>query len=66
LLPLGELPKRWSEIPKDKEIIIHCKAGIRSAKALLFLQQQGYQNMLNLKGGIDTWSDEIDPSQPRY
>ncbi len=66
LLPLGELPKRWSEIPQDKEIVIHCKAGIRSAKALLFLQQQGYQKMLNLKGGIDAWSEEIDPSQPRY
>lgn len=66
LIPLGDLPKRWQEVPKNQEIILQCKAGIRSAKALLFLQQQGYENMLNLKGGIDAWSEEVDPSLPRY
>lgn len=66
LIPLGELPKRWQEVPPDQEIVLQCKAGIRSAKALLFLQQQGYKNLLNLKGGIDAWSEEIDPSLPRY
>jgi len=66
LIPLGDVPKRWQEIPSDQEIIIHCKAGVRSAKALIFLQQQGYQNLLNLKGGIDAWSEEVDPSLPRY
>jgi adenylyltransferase/sulfurtransferase len=66
LIPLGDVPKRWQEIPVDQEIVIHCKAGIRSAKALLFLQQQGYKNLLNLKGGIDAWSEEVDPSLPRY
>ena len=66
LIPLGDVPKRWQEIPNDQEIVIHCKAGIRSAKALLFLQQQGYKNLLNLKGGIDAWVEEVDPSLPRY
>ena len=66
LIPLGEIPKRWQEIPQDQEIVLQCKAGIRSAKALLFLQQQGYKKLLNLKGGIDAWSEEIDPSLPRY
>ena len=66
LIPLGDVPKRWQEIPSDQEIVIHCKAGVRSAKALLFLQQQGYKNLLNLKGGIDAWSEEVDPSLPRY
>ena len=66
LIPLGEIPKRWQEIPRDQEIVLQCKAGIRSAKALLFLQQQGYKKLLNLKGGIDAWSEEIDPSLPRY
>jgi adenylyltransferase/sulfurtransferase len=66
LIPLGDVPKRWQEIPSDQEIVIHCKAGIRSAKALLFLQQQGYKNLLNLKGGIDAWAEEVDPSLPRY
>ena len=66
LIPLGEIAKRWQEIPQDQEIVLQCKAGIRSAKALLFLQQQGYKKLLNLKGGIDAWSEEIDPSLPRY
>jgi adenylyltransferase/sulfurtransferase len=66
LIPLGEIPKRWQEIPQDQEIVLQCKAGVRSAKALLFLQQQGYKKLLNLKGGIDAWSEEIDPSLPRY
>ena len=66
LIPLGDVPKRWQEIPSDREIVIHCKAGVRSAKALLFLQQQGYKNLLNLKGGIDAWAEEVDPSLPRY
>jgi adenylyltransferase/sulfurtransferase len=66
LIPLGDVPKRWQEIPSDQEIVIHCKAGVRSAKALLFLQQQGYKNLLNLKGGIDAWAEEVDPSLPRY
>ena len=65
-IPLGEIPKRWQEIPQDQEIVLQCKAGVRSAKALLFLQQQGYKKLLNLKGGIDAWSEEIDPSLPRY
>jgi len=66
LIPLGDVPKRWQEIPSDQEIILHCKAGVRSAKALIFLRQQGYKNLLNLKGGIDAWSEEVDPSLPRY
>ena len=52
LIPLGEVPQRVSEIPRDKEIIVHCKMGGRSAKAAAFLRQQGYTNVKNLKGGI--------------
>jgi rhodanese-related sulfurtransferase len=66
LIPLGEVPRRYQEIPRDKEIIVHCKMGGRSAKAATFLRQQGFKNVKNLKGGILDWSDKIDPSVPKY
>jgi adenylyltransferase/sulfurtransferase len=66
LIPLGEVPQRVSEIPRDKEIVVHCKMGGRSAKAAAYLRQQGYRNVKNLKGGILDWSDKIDPSVPKY
>jgi rhodanese-related sulfurtransferase len=66
LIPLGEVPQRVNEIPRDKEIIVHCKMGGRSAKAAAFLRQEGYTNVKNLKGGITDWSDKIDPKVPKY
>ena len=66
LIPLGEVPQRVSEIPRDKEIIVHCKMGGRSAKAAAFLRTQGYTKVKNLKGGILDWSDKVDPSVPKY
>jgi adenylyltransferase/sulfurtransferase len=66
LIPLGEVPRRVSEIPRDKEIIVHCKMGGRSARAAAFLRQQGYMRVKNLKGGILDWSDKIDPTVPKY
>jgi molybdopterin/thiamine biosynthesis adenylyltransferase/rhodanese-related sulfurtransferase len=66
LIPLGEVPQRFAEIPRDKEIIVHCKMGARSARAASFLREQGFTNVKNLKGGILDWSDKIDPSVPKY
>jgi sulfur-carrier protein adenylyltransferase/sulfurtransferase len=66
LIPLGEVPRRVGEIPRDKEIIVHCKMGGRSARAAAFLRQQGYTRVKNLKGGILDWSDKIDPTVPKY
>jgi molybdopterin/thiamine biosynthesis adenylyltransferase/rhodanese-related sulfurtransferase/molybdopterin converting factor small subunit len=66
LIPLGEVPQRFQEIPKDKEIVVHCKMGGRSAKAAAFLRQQGFKTVKNLKGGILDWSDKIDPNVPKY
>ena len=66
LIPLGEVVQRVHEIPRDREIIVHCKMGARSAKAAAFLRQQGYTRVKNLKGGILDWSDKIDPSVPKY
>jgi adenylyltransferase/sulfurtransferase len=66
LIPLGELPRRYQELPRDREIITQCKMGGRSAKAQDFLKSQGFTNVKNLKGGILEWIDKVDPSQPKY
>jgi len=66
LIPLGELPRRYAELPTDKDIVAHCKMGGRSAKATEFLQSVGFKQVKNLKGGILDWIDKVDPSQPKY
>ena len=66
LIPLGELPRRYQELPKDRQIVAHCKMGGRSAKAQDFLKTVGFTDVLNLKGGILEWVDKVDPSQPKY
>jgi adenylyltransferase/sulfurtransferase len=66
LVPLGQLPQRLAEIDPDEEVVLLCRSGARSAKALAFLRNQGYSRLLNLRGGILAWSDEIDPSIPKY
>ncbi len=67
LIPLKTLPQRINELDPDKETIIHCHAGGRSARAIDFLQRSGYTGkLLNLKGGITAWSDEVDPSVAKY
>ncbi|MEQ1573465.1 MAG: molybdopterin-synthase adenylyltransferase MoeB [Vicinamibacterales bacterium] len=66
LIPLGELPRRYQELPKDREIITQCKVGARSQRALEFLRTVGFTDLKNLKGGILDWIDKVDPSQPKY
>lgn len=66
LLPLPELPTRVAEVPKDREVIVHCKSGMRSAKAIEFLKAQGYTKLVNLTGGILGWADKVDPGMTRY
>ena len=66
LIPLGELPRRYQELPKDVEIVAQCKMGGRSAKALDFLKSVGFTNVKNLRGGILEWIDKVDPTQPKY
>ncbi|TLD69595.1 molybdopterin-synthase adenylyltransferase MoeB [Phragmitibacter flavus] len=66
LIPLKQLPDRLDELPRDLPIIVHCKSGMRSARAVDELQQGGFQNVENLTGGIQAWSKEIDPSVPTY
>jgi sulfur-carrier protein adenylyltransferase/sulfurtransferase len=66
LIPLGDLPKRVSELDSSREIIAHCRSGKRSAEAAQFLQKAGFRKVLNLKGGILAWSDEVDSTVPKY
>ena len=66
LIPLPELPRRFQELDANREIIIHCKSGMRSLKAQQFLQEKGFARTINLKGGILAWADRIDRSMPKY
>lgn len=67
LIPLGQVVNRMKEIDPARETVCHCKGGIRSAKAIQALRQAGFEGQLiNLKGGITAWSDEVDPSVPKY
>ena len=66
LIPLGDLSRRVGELDSSREIVAHCRSGKRSAEASEFLRQAGFRKVLNLKGGILAWSDEVDPSVPKY
>ncbi|MSO30439.1 MAG: molybdopterin-synthase adenylyltransferase MoeB [Acidobacteria bacterium] len=66
LIPLGELPRRYQELDRDREIVAQCKMGGRSAKAMEFLRSVGFSKVKNLRGGILEWIDKVDPTQPKY
>jgi len=66
LIPLGEIAERVNELQRERPIVVHCHSGQRSAQAVRLLQQRGFANLYNLEGGIDAWSDQIDPSVPKY
>src|SRR5256712_7777477 len=66
LIPLGDLPNRVNELDTSKEIVAHCRSGVRSAKAVNFLRQAGFKRVHNLAGGILAWADRVDPKMPKY
>ncbi|MBI2876879.1 MAG: ThiF family adenylyltransferase, partial [Candidatus Tectomicrobia bacterium] len=66
LIPLSQLPARLHELASAEEIVVYCKTGGRSRKALELLQQSGFRRLRNLTGGINAWSLQVDPSGPRY
>ena len=67
LIPLGEIVNRMDELNQDRETILHCKAGGRSAQAIEALKRAGYTGELkNLRGGITAWSNEVDSKIPKY
>ena len=66
-IPLGQILMRMNELDQSKETIVHCKMGGRSARAIDALQRSGYTGkLLNLRGGIIAWSNDVDPSVPKY
>jgi molybdopterin/thiamine biosynthesis adenylyltransferase/rhodanese-related sulfurtransferase len=66
LIPLGDLPNRLNELDSSREIVAHCRSGVRSAKAVAFLQQAGFKKVHNLAGGILAWADRVDPRMAKY
>jgi adenylyltransferase/sulfurtransferase len=66
LIPLGDLPKRVSELNPEAEYVMHCKSGARSQKAVDLLKEKGFKNVRNMTGGILAWSDKVDPTVPKY
>ena len=66
LIPLGELPSRLQELEGRGEMIVHCKSGVRSAKAVKLLREAGFARARNLRGGILRWIDVVDPTLPKY
>ena len=66
LVPLGQLADRLDELSKERDIVVYCHTGVRSTKAVEFLRMNGFKSVRNLKGGIRSWSELVDPSVPTY
>ena len=65
-IPMPDIPARMQEVPKDGDVVVMCHGGGRSERVAIFLRQNGYASVANLAGGIDAWSQQIDPNVPRY
>lgn len=65
-IPMGEIPGRLAELDGEREVVVLCHHGVRSAQVAGYLCQRGFSRVLNMAGGIDAWSCEVDPSLPRY
>jgi rhodanese-related sulfurtransferase len=65
-IPMREVPARLAELPRDKPLVVMCHSGGRSARVAQYLQDFGFSNVFNLRGGIDAWSTQIDSHVPRY
>jgi adenylyltransferase/sulfurtransferase len=66
LIPLGTIPERLAEIPRTETTVVMCKSGVRSARVIEFLRGQGFENLLNLEGGLDAWREDVDPTMRKY
>jgi rhodanese-related sulfurtransferase len=65
-IAMGDIPSRLTELDPDCETVVVCHHGIRSAQVAMYLLRMGFEHVLNLSGGIDAWSEDADPSTPRY
>jgi rhodanese-related sulfurtransferase len=65
-IPMGEIPQRLAELPRDREIVVMCHGGVRSLRVAQFLAQNGFSQLANLTGGIHAWACDVDPSVGTY
>ena len=65
-IPMPEVPLRLDEVPKDRDVVVMCHGGGRSARVATYLRENGFTSVANLAGGIDAWAQQIDPTVPRY
>lgn len=65
-IPMGEVPSRLVELDPDRETVVVCHHGVRSAQVGMYLARMGFERVINLSGGIDAWSETADPATPRY
>ena len=65
-IPMGKIPERSESLPQDRPLIVLCHHGMRSANVQQYLEAKGFENLMNLAGGIDAWSREVDPKLARY
>ena len=66
LIPMAEIPDRYTELDPKSDIVLVCRSGSRSAKVMAFLDEMGFTRLRNLDGGMNAWATEIDPSLPVY
>jgi adenylyltransferase/sulfurtransferase len=66
VISLDQLPERLTELDKDADMVIYCRSGARSGRAVEFLRYHGFQKAVNLAGGILRWSDDVDPTVQKY
>lgn len=66
VIRMGEIPARYGELPHDRAVVCMCHHGARSENVMQFLHANGYENAVNLGGGIDAWAATVDPAVPRY
>ena len=66
LMPMATMPGRVGSLDASRETVVYCRSGIRSAAVVRLLRDSGFERAINLRGGILAWSDEIDPSVPKY
>ncbi len=65
-IPMKQVPERLAELPRDKQLVLMCHHGSRSARVTRYLRENGYPQAVNLEGGIDAWAAEVDPALARY
>ena len=66
LLPMGQVSSRYTQLDKNRETVVICHHGIRSRAVCLFLEREGFSNVINLEGGVERWANEVEPDMQRY